>query len=156
MPTEDMIILDIDNCIADDEWRIPRIEWRFKNPMMRYHAYHALAPWDNCRNQRLFRDKKCLVLTARPLLYRVMTEEWLRRCGVQIKQLVMRNNNDHGSSLRIKTQQLQWLVNLYGVKLEEIEMAYDDRPEIVTMYREHGLQAEVRAIHNTTSYDSRG
>lgn len=148
-----MIILDLDNCIADDEWRIPRIQWQHTDPHRRYHEYHMLAPWDKVRNRDLFKgEEPVTIFTGRSLLYREFTVEWLRRAGVAVAHLLMRNNNDHRSSVQLKRTQLQHLINFYGVPMNAIERAYDDRPEIVEMYRAHGLQAEVRAIHGTDAY----
>ena len=42
------IILDLDNCIADDQWRISRINWQHKDPMRRYHDYHSLRMMMSC------------------------------------------------------------------------------------------------------------
>lgn len=152
-----MIILDIDNCIADDEWRIPHVDWKRTDPMARYRKYHELSPWDVVRNMVLYyHEPECLVLTARPVLYRIATEEWLRRAGVRALHLVMRNNDDHRPSLDVKRQQVRWLVEHYDVKLDSIRIAYDDRPEIVAMYQSLGIPAEVRAIHNTTAYGPKG
>lgn len=147
-----MIILDLDNCVADDEWRIERIEWRYPNPMQRYHAYHSLCGWDKVKNRELFRGQDCAVLTARPLFYTHITTEWLKRAGIAAKHLLMRNDNDFRASLDVKRMQTQHLFTFYGVAMNEIKAAYDDRPEIVDMYKALGLPAEVRAIHSTCSY----
>lgn len=152
-----MRILDIDNCIANDEWRIARIEWHHKHPMQRYRVYHELAPWDSAHNADLYADgEPCVLLTARPVLYRVQTIEWLKRAGVQVAHLIMRNNDDIRPSLDVKRSQLMWLPDHYGVSLTSITKAYDDRPEIVAMYEAHGIPAEVRAIHSTSAYDRHG
>lgn len=149
-----MIILDIDNCIADDRWRIPRIEWQFSDPNRRYHAYHSLAPWDEPGNRDLFagRTSGIAIFTARPTLYNAATREWLARAGVRWTHLLMRNTTDHSHSIDLKAKQLQWLLSEYGVKHSEIEAAYDDRPDVVEMYRAAGLRAEVRAIHDVCAY----
>lgn len=148
-----MIILDIDNCIADDEWRIPRIEWQFPVPLDRYRVYHELAPFDQCYNKHLFVGEEAIIMTARPVMYRVATEEWLRRSGVNPVHILMRNNNDHRSSLAVKTQQLGWLLSgAYPVTKDQITKCYDDRADIVRMYRYFGLDAEVAFIHQTSAF----
>lgn len=138
-----MIILDIDNCISNDEWRIGCIEWD-AHGFARYHRYHSLAPWDECMQSRLFRGKDCAVITARPEFYRHITFEWLRRAGVTILHLLMRGNEDHRPSVEVKRDRLQPLLRWK----KEIEAAYDDNPAIVEMYRAHGINAEVRALHD--------
>lgn len=148
-----MRILDIDNLISHDLWRIPRIAWQFTDPARRYHDYHSLAPWDAVGNQELFIGcaDGIAILTARPVAFRAATEEWLARAGVRYEHLIMRNSGDYRPSVVLKAQQLRWLLSgNYGVV--EIECAYDDRADVVAMYRAAGLRAEVRALHDVCAY----
>ena len=147
------ILLDIDNCIANDGGRIPHIRWYLEDPFDRYDAYHQLSPWDAVGNRDLFegRAERIFMLTSRPLTYRVMTVEWLRRAGVAFEHLLMRNPHDHRSSLAVKRDQMRSLGE-YNLTLADVIGAYDDRPEICAMYREHGLRAEVHALHNVCAY----
>ena len=142
------IILDLDNCIADDEWRLPMIRWQHPNVFMRFHDYHSLAAFDRVHNEHLFRERSelILILTSRPVFYRAATEEWLRRNHVPFKYLLMRNNDDHRPSPALKAAQLLWLPE-YDVTLEQIVAAYDDRAPIVEYYRSVGLKAERHFIH---------
>lgn len=144
-----MRILDLDNCIADDGWRVCLIWRQEKNVMERYHDYHTAAIYDNLGNEDLFAgDEPNAIITARPLLYRELTVKWLARQRIPYVHLIMRNNNDPRPSVEIKSLQLQWLLTEYGVRKEDISCAYDDRPDVVQMYRElHGIPAERRFIH---------
>jgi hypothetical protein len=149
------VIVDLDNCIADDAWRIPRINWQKANPTERYHDYHSLSGFDELRNEEILQDSKgslILVFTARPVQYRPITEEWLRRRKVPFQHLIMRNNNDHRPSLELKRHMLHWLPEVYGVRWGSITAAYDDRPDVVEMYLKHGIHSEVRAVHNVCAY----
>lgn len=148
------IILDIDNCIADDAWRIPRINWQSPDPIRRYHDYHSLSPWDEVRNRDLLADPslKRVFFTGRPVFYKTMTLEWLRRNGIQHSFLIMRNDADQRPSAALKQWQLEALVDSYGVQLRQIDLAVDDLPAVVEMYQRFGLPAEVRSIHATSSY----
>lgn len=147
-----MIILDIDNCIADDAWRIPRIRWRMEGDA-RYHEYHQLAPFDALGNRHLFASEpEVLVLTGRPVAYRLITEEWLRRVGVRVKHLLMRNNDDPRPSAAVKRGQALWLRDYYDIPLSAVRVAYDDREDICAAYRELGLRAECVAIHAVCAY----
>lgn len=153
-----MRLIDIDNCVADDGWRIEVIgktpsAQTPRNPNERYHLYHACSIWDEHRNEDLLRTSESIAfLTARPVMFRGITDEWLRRnTGLQEKgyYLLMRNNNDFRGSLPTKRDQVKWLIAHYGVTLANISAAFDDRPEIVEMYRaEFGITAEVRSIHS--------
>lgn len=148
------IILDIDNCIANDAWRIPRICWQHEDPMRRYHDYHSLSAFDTAGNRHLFESSphKIFVFTARPVHYHALTEEWLRRNGVDFEALLMRNDDDHASSTDLKLRQLKWLLNDYGVCRGDIFCAYDDRPDVVAAFERAGVRAEVRSIHNVCAY----
>ena len=148
------ILLDIDNCISDDAWRIPRIAWQHTDKMRRYHDYHLLSGFDRCVNRHLFQSPltKIVLLTGRPVMYYALTEEWLRReASIERFTLLMRNNYDFRSSVEVKRSQLGWLSE-YGIHLSNVVMAYDDRQEIVTMYKEFGLNAKVVNIHNQDAY----
>lgn len=148
------LILDLDNCIANDGWRIPRIRWSDPHPFRRYHEYHLLAPWDVAGNRDLFegREERILIFTSRPVHYRRATEEWLERAGVQVKHLLMRRDTDYRSSAAVKAEQLRWLPEYYGIELAQITCAYDDREEILRVYRAAGVRAERRWLHDVCAY----
>ncbi len=149
------IILDLDNCIADDSWRIPKINWQKTNPMERYHDYHSLSGFDRPGNLDILEahsDAAVIVFTARPVQYSAVTYEWLRRNKIPYEYLVMRNNNDHRPSLDLKRSMLKWLPELYDVPLSTIVAAYDDRADVVEMYRSEGIDGRRRDIHNVCAY----
>ena len=147
------IIIDLDNCISNDAHRIPLINWREPDQFKRYDRYHRMSTADVCHNRDLFevREEKILVFTSRPVAHREITERWLERVGVPVHALLMRNDADFRSSVEVKRTQLSWL-EAYDVTLPEIVCAYDDREAIITMYREHGLPAELRKIHDVSAY----
>ena len=147
-------IVDLDNCIADDAWRIPSINWQKINPMERYHDYHSLSGFDGIGNRDIVDREgvENIIFTARPVMYRAITEEWLKRHNVPYKFLVMRNNNDHQHSASLKRQMFYWLPAMYDVAWTDIVAAYDDRPDVVEMFRAHKIDAHVRAIHDVCAY----
>lgn len=151
------VIVDLDNCIADDAWRIPHIRWQKKDLFERYHNYHLLAGWDQCWHQQLIeparaRRERLVVFTARPTAYAAITEEWLRRNNVPFAALIMRNNDDHRPSVDLKRAMLGWLEELYDIPLRSVVAAYDDRADVVSMYIEQGIPAQIRAIHGLCAY----
>lgn len=149
------IIIDLDNCIADDSWRIPKINWQKSNPMERYHEYHSLSGFDRPGNLDIFQEHKDavgIVFTARPVHYHAITEEWLKRNRIPFEYIVMRNNQDHRHSLELKRTMLNWLPDMYNIKLDWIVAAYDDRADVVAMYKEHGIDGRRREIHNVCAY----
>lgn len=149
-----VLILDIDNCIADDSWRIPRINWEIEDPLNRYHDYHSLSAFDSAHNHDLYINTRCdiVIFTARPIMYRALTEEWLKRHGVGYQLLMMRDMNDHRPSVELKHNQLMALFNNTEVKAGDIVGAYDDRPDVVELYRKFGIPAEVRFVHDVCAY----
>lgn len=149
-----MIILDLDNCISDDGWRIPHIRWDARG-QERYHDYHLLAPFDELGNAHLFANRapaSVAILTARPLSFRAATVEWLKRKRVPYTVLLMRPNADTRHGPAVKRDQLQWLFDYYEVTPESVECAYDDREDICAMYRAAGVRAVQISIHNTCAY----
>lgn len=151
------IILDIDNCISNDAWRVPRIAWHHKDNFLRYKDYHMLAPFDSLHNQHLYESAEraghgIIIFTSRPVFYKAITEEWLRLAKVQWTHLIMRNDKDYRSAIEVKAEHVKWLSEYYDIHLNDIVIAYDDRPEIVAMYQAHGLTAEVVAIHTQVMY----
>lgn len=149
-----IIILDLDNTIADDSWRIPKINWQHSDPMRRYHDYHSLSAFDQPGNRDLFENQPhdIVVFTARPVAYHAVTEEWLYRNKIPARALLMRNNEDHRKSVELKHEQLNWLVQHYNFSLQDIAGAYDDRPDVVEMFVKLGIKAECRPIHNICAY----
>lgn len=146
-------ILDLDNCIADDAWRIQHINWQQKDLFLRYVAYHQLAPWDWARNHELFANYNgsIIVITGRPVFFRAAAEEWLRRNGIQFAHMIMRNDHDYRYSVEVKRTAVGGLSE-YDVALKDIEMAYDDHEPVVSMYREFGIPAAMKRIHDISAY----
>lgn len=148
-------ILDLDNCIADDAWRIPKIDWTKFNSTERYHDYHLLSGFDDAGNLDILEqhlDAAAIIFTARPAAYRALTQEWLKRQNIPYELLFMRHNDDHRHSLELKRAMLLGLPEFYGVDLASIVVAYDDRADVVEMYRKCGLTAHRREIHNVCAY----
>lgn len=142
-----MIILDLDNTICDDSWRVPYIDWDNENVFDRFHAYHSLHAFDQAANFDLFanRDEQYIVMTARPQLYEATTREWLQRNGILCELLLMRPIDSHAPSLQVKEQQLKIVERTYG--LESITAAFDDRVDICALFGKYGVPAFCRPIH---------
>ena len=64
----------------------------------------------------------------------------------------MRDNDDHRDSLELKRAMLLGLPEFYGIALEAIAAAYDDRQDIVDMYRSYKITAHRLEIHNVCAY----
>lgn len=155
MTIETCIISDLDNCLADDSWRVKLIRWDTEDLDLRWHEYHIAAANDppphnlHLLEEARRREHDIVIFTARPLLYRKETERWLSRHGVPHDALIMRNNNDKRPSVAIKRSMLACL-HMYGY--EQIAAAYDDHPEIVEMYLSCGIKATRVEIHPFAIY----
>lgn len=150
-----VIILDIDNCIADDSWRIPRINWEIEDPFVRYHDYHSLSAFDVAHNHDLFLGFKgdIVIFTARPIIYRPATQEWLKRNGVAHSVLMMRDMDDHRHSVELKKAQLEAMLGNSNLTIDKIKGAFDDRPDVIEMYKSMGIEgAQLRCIHDVCAY----
>lgn len=156
------VIFDLDNCLADDRARIPLIKWEEKNPEKRYADYHSNVSDDPVGNYEaleltMLRETP-IFLTARPRSVgsadvRAQTLGWIReRLGVTEPILLMRGVNDHRPSVDLKRSMLAQLSADYDIKLSDVAHAYDDRPDIVAMYREYGIKASVMKIHDVCAY----
>lgn len=146
-------ILDLDNCIADDSHRICAINWSLDGER-RYLDYHQLAAFDEIGNVDLLEtNEDIIILTGRPVVFRAMTMRWLRLKRVRWFQLLMRNEGDLRHSADLKRDQLRWLQNYYNISPCDITSAFDDREDVVEMYKREGIRrAEVRAIHQLDAY----
>ena len=141
-------IIDLDNCIADDQHRHGLIDMD-KAGDARWEQYHLAAAADPLANHDLVRTElTLLILTARPVTVAALTVDWLRLHGINYQFMLMRNRHNYLSSVDLKRQQVDWLQDLYDVPLTAIIDAYDDREDVVQMYRSLGINAHVRAINH--------
>lgn len=149
-------IFDLDNCLSNDEWRIAHIRFNLPdNTDEKWDAYHQLCAGDNPANQRLVysaveRGLRCAFITMRPESVREMTVEWIRKHLLTDPfMLCMRPDGDHRPSVELKREAaLRLKMNGHGL----VE-AYDDRADIVDMYRSLGIMvARVVRIHNRSCH----
>lgn len=145
-------ILDLDNCISDDGWRIPAIDWSQQDKTRRYARYHALGAFDRPANHDLWEalgPESCVVITARPESVRHQTEHWLRHVArVPLFELIMRKENDHRATVKVKEQALLDFMERWELPAHAIAAAYDDRQDVVDMYLKHNVAAYRRAVHS--------
>jgi len=142
-----MIILDIDNCIADDKWRIPLINHEAANDFVKFHAYHMASAGDPHENRHVIEPASSIaIITSRPVNYRWLTVDWLERHKIAYDFLFMREKVDGAfSSPEVKRKAVRTLITAFGH--QAITMAYDDRPDVIAMYREEGIPATHLFIH---------
>ena len=145
-----MIIVDLDNCISDDEWRIRHINQgvSFDDPL-RFSDYHQLAGFDQVANQCILmgRGGKIVFFTGRPEGFRALTEEWLRRQDISFKAVFMRATHDHRPCVEVKRDMLRAM--LKKVDRKKIVTAFDDRQDILEMYKKFQIPVKKTFIHST-------
>lgn len=154
-----IVIFDIDNCISNDEWRWFAIkddkdvenikeaggDWHTQ----KYFNYYQLAGFDQFQNRPFIekhKEDKIIFITARSALFGSVTQFWLHVHNINYVWLAMRAPNDCRNHVDVKQNLLVEVCKNFSK--EDICMAYDDRQEIVDMYRANGLQAEVLKIND--------
>jgi hypothetical protein len=147
-------IFDLDNCISDDHWRMDRINMKDPNPNSRYHEYHSLSPFDRFGHKNRFLIKKhqeaghgIIIMTARPVSLYHSTAHWLKDWSVPFVALIMRPEGVHLRSVDLKETMVKGAI-MTGFSLDRIVAAYDDRQDVVDMYKEKfGIAAERHFLH---------
>lgn len=84
-----------------------------------------------------------ILVSARPDTYRQLTEEWLMKhafthpsyTGAMYKTLIMRKGHDKRPDTEVKQQ----MYNTYFKDKYPIRTVIDDRPSVIRMWRENGL-----------------
>jgi hypothetical protein len=162
---QQFFICDIDNCISDDRSRIPLIDWHQTDLNKRYAAYHEAFERDfphepSCEivRRRIQQGQTPLYITGRPEAFRKGTIEWLQRHnlllidpGAPVCVMLMRPNGNTDGSVELKKHLLAGFRERRG-KGVWIDHAYDDREDIVQMYRDSGLSASVLKCHSVDAY----
>ena len=135
-----VIILDIDNTIARDDWRVHLINHDADTAFEKYHDYHSASVEDVVCNTHLFSDTphEVVIFTARPRLYADITSQWLQDNGVPYKLLFMRDADDERHSADLKQGMLDVLRSIYD---GEIAAAFDDRIDVCRMFERNGIKA---------------
>lgn len=148
-------IWDLDNCLSDDAARLRLINWAAPEPEARYAPYHAHCGTDPVGNLNVFHAVSQLgrpvFFTARPERYRLPTTAWVR-CELDIEQpvILMRANGDHRCSVDVKRDMLRQYAAMVTPDRGHPSLcagAFDDREDIVDMYRDAGVNAALLSIH---------
>lgn len=130
------------------------IDWTKTDPDERYANYHLASAFDRPDNRGLFAGlyaEDIFIFTAMPERYRKLRELWFNHNRLPFRKMLMRGANDHRSSVDLKRSMLH---DLYasGIRRECIETAYDDRPDVVEMYKSEGVNGVLVSIHNVCAY----
>ncbi len=149
-----VVIIDIDNCLADDAWRREFLRPQYEQSGLRqslspWHVYHDLAPLDTPGFVHEFevfmrheQPTDVFFCTMRPEIYRYSTHHWLQRHHPSIRgRVIHRGIEDERPPVRVKFSMLCEICRKYDFALSEIIAAFDDHRAVLDMYREEGLRA---------------
>jgi hypothetical protein len=164
--TNKYVIFDLDNCLSDDSARIPLIDWS-KTGEERYAAYHMQAakdPVNKAALDVLLAEMRHgfipIFITARPTIMRGATIFWIEEeLGLRIgtksgaPMLFMRQTADERKSVLVKRDVLEVLSTKHGIIPRYIERAYDDRQDILNMYRDYGIDPVMLRAHDMDAYN---
>ena len=141
------VIFDIDGTLSDgrafdflldqkpklwDEWNrqtFHHVPWA---PIVSQYFSHHFQGHDN------------YIITARAENCRLYTENWLHKHALARghKGLYMRAAGDHRPDFIIKEEIIHFLKKNYGLSFD---IAYDDRPQVIEMYKRNGIDARLVA-----------
>jgi hypothetical protein len=151
-----IVIFDIDNCIADDHWRQPLIDWDLSGDL-RYARYNDAMDKDKLCNGEIFKlfmelGHTPVFFSGRPEAYRGKTALWLADNLSYTQNLFLRPNGTKGLTPRaLKERMLRNIEEECIARDIEVVAAFDDIPAVVEMYRELRIPAAVLAIHSDLS-----
>lgn len=135
MKNKPVVIYDLDSCISDDRWRL--------HLLPDYDTYHFFCSMDNPVNKEIWpkdlEEFTPIIMTARPEKFRAHTEKWLKEHGFQYVELYMRDNDDMRTSPEIKHDMVVRKLNKDYMS-PKIDMAYDDRDDVLKTYSKLGIQ----------------
>jgi hypothetical protein len=147
-------IWDLDNCLADDKWRQPLINFTVEGAE-RYREYDSQMLHDKPHHVTEFkfmqRFAQPVFFTGRRERWRALTTEWVQRhLAIEHPIVFMRPDDDEGTPVQVKRDMLCALLNMHRVPVFDIVGAFDDLPSIISMYHAFGIGACQLAIHHDT------
>lgn len=150
------VIFDLDNCVCDDEHRVHLIQTPPPMTGDRWAEYHAACHLDSVSlkayglmRAHITEDRHGLiVLTGRDVTQRAKTMAWLEKHFRVPDVIMMRNVGDHIGAVAMKQRMLEYLEAHEGIQLKNVLRAYDDRQDIVDMYKSHGIPATRLFVHD--------
>jgi len=141
-----VVIFDLDGCVFDDEWRLPKIDMSLSGED-RYKEYHLGIDADPVISHSLSMLRKAaelgatiVFMTARPQHCQGATKLKLHTLGIEY-ELMMREPGDDRPSPEVKCSMVYGLFEKIGPF--RIFGAFDDREDVIQMYRLLGLNAWV-------------
>lgn len=154
------VIFDLDNCLSNDAGRIAHIDWS-KTGAERYAAYHRLCDTDppgydarKLIEQVLERGLTPVFFTGRPESVRGQTVNWINaNLDLAPYALMMRpTDGDPRHAAELKKWMLHEFCAGEQITASQIAAAWDDRHDVLAMYREFGILSNHRQLHSLSAY----
>lgn len=145
MKGEKVVLCDLDGTLCDISHRLKFVKNLPEGGKKDWKSFFAAIPEDTIRtevlNQLLKLEEegnKIIFVSARPDTYRKETEEWLEKNlnGYKLHTaLLMRDSRDSREDTLIKSE-------VYDKFLKHLSITkiFDDRPSVIRMWREKGLE----------------
>lgn len=138
-PFEDIVICDIDGTVADTKHRIHFLQQQPKD----WKGFFGALAADPVRPEIAAmviddynKGRSVIYVSGRPDTYRKETEDWLAEKSLGFSwTLLMRRGGDSRPDTIVK----QEIYNRF-LKGKSIVKVYDDRPSVIRMWRENGLE----------------
>lgn len=154
-------IWDLDNCVCDDKWRTPLIDWHLEGNE-RYNRYDAQMIKDTAAHLDVWRAitrlSTPIFFTGRREVWRATTKQWItpnlpvmrddRLHWLENPLILMRPNGCNDKPVDVKRRMVEQLLPRHGINIESIIAAFDDVPSIIDMYLEYGIPAAVLRVHD--------
>ena len=134
-------LVDIDGTLADLSHRLHFIEKEPKDWDGFFAACGGDAPIPKVINtvKSLERNNEILLVTGRTEDVRQQTEDWLLAKGISWDAMYMRQSGDHRPDNIVKGELLDQILDTYCDQ-DDIAGVFEDRKQVVDMYRARGLQ----------------
>lgn len=139
------ILVDIDGTLAEITHRRHFVREKPKNWKRFYEELHKdtlrKEVWEQVEAETMKAHEAgkrayVMLISARPENYRKETEEWLSRVGVlDYTALIMRRAGDSREDSIVKRE----ILHKYFKDKSKIIKVFDDRPRVIRMWREEGL-----------------
>jgi len=133
------VIVDIDGTLADISHRRHHIEGKRKRwgKFFRDMDKDLPIPEIASKVRQLSQNHTIILVSGRPDDYRAVTEQWLKKHKIPYQKLYMRKSGDFRPDDIVK----QEILNDH-LRKEDIKLVIDDRPRVIRMWRENGLEVE--------------
>jgi len=135
-PGEKKIVLsDIDGTLSNCDHRLKYIKGKKKD----WTNFFGSMNEDTLREgvaqllSLTYKDHPVVIVTGRPSHYRSQTEEWLKKHNISYRRLLMRKAGDARPDCIVKEEMLNHF------NKDEIEVAIDDRQQILTVWRRNKI-----------------